>query len=101
MRRKPKSANDTNQILGWFYSFLDFTLQDSKATVDKAIIFWNWKHVIDGGINVIERHASVSAKWYEYILGTKRWARKHNQKMLTSESYAIETDRNVLLLDYV
>lgn len=101
MRKKPRNAEDTAKVLQWFYSFIDYVMQDSVATIDKAIIFWNWKHIIDAGANVTECHASVSAKWYEYILGTKRWARKHNQEVMATENNALKGNGNVLLLDYV
>lgn len=101
MRKKPKDAETTADILRWFYGFLDYIIQNTTISIDKAIVFWNWKHIIDNGIDVTEYHASVSAKWYEYIGGLECWAELHNNNTLTSKSDVVQSDDKVLLIDYV
>lgn len=101
MRKKPKGAEKTANILKRFYNFIDYVLKNTTITIDKAIIFWNWKHIIDHGIDVIEYHASVSAKWYEYIGGLECWAEMHNNASLTSKSDVAQSNNEVLLMDYV
>lgn len=101
MRKKPQGAKNTTEILGQFYDFLDYVMKNTTITIDKAIIFWNWKHIIDNGIEITEYHASVSAKWYEYIGGLECWAELHNNEILTSKSDIIQNDKEVLLMDYV
>ena len=101
MRKKPKGENATTQLLGWFYDFLDYAMKDSVATIDKAIVFWNWKHIIDNGVKVAEWHSSVCAKWYEYLCGTEYWAEVHNDNILSSEKEILKGNDSVLLIDYV
>lgn len=101
MRKKPKGTENTADILRWFYGFIDYVMQNTTINIDKAIIFWNWKHTIDNGIEITEYHASVSAKWYEYIGGLECWAELHNNNMLISKSDVIQSDEKVLLIDYV
>ena len=45
---------------------------------------------------VIEDHASVMTKWYEYLLGTKHYADKVRYKYVDKKN-----DDNVYLLDYI
>jgi len=101
MRKKPKGAENTADVLKWFYNFIDHVLKNTTITIDKAIVFWNWKHIIDNGIDVTEYHASVSAKWYEYIGGLECWAELHNNIALTSKSDVVQSNKDVLLIDYV
>lgn len=101
MRKKPKGVENTADILRWFYGFLDYIMLNTTINISKAIIFWNWKHIIDNGIEVTEYHASVSGKWYEYIGGLECWAELHNNNILASTSDIIQSDKEVLLIDYV
>lgn len=101
MRKKPKGAENTADTLRWFYGFVDYIMQNTTINIDKAIVFWNWKHIIDNGIEITECHASVSAKWYEYIGGLECWAELHNNNILTSKSNVIQSDDKVLMIDYV
>lgn len=101
IRKRPKRAEDIANTTKWFYNFIDYVLKNTTVTIDKAIIFWNWKHIIDNGIDVTEHHASVSAKWYEYIGGLECWAELHNHGALLSNSDIVESNEKVLLIDYV
>lgn len=98
MRKIPKNHT---MILQRFYNFLDYIKTHTAFTIDKAIVFWNWKHIIDDGIEVIEYHASVSAKWYEYIWGLKCWTEYYNSAAISSKADVIQSDNEVLLIDYV
>lgn len=97
-RRKP--SNSAEQILSFsklitlFKSFLDGT--NGKLT--QTIVYWDWMvtNFSNHSIDVIEKHASVSAKWCEYILGIKWYANKI--KPLYKEYINSE---EIYLVDYV
>lgn len=98
MRKRPK---DWAKIQKWFYGFLEYVMNNTTLTIDKAIVFWDWTHIIDNGIEITEYHASVSAKWYEYIGGLECWTELHNGDALLSHSEITQNNEKVLLIDYV
>lgn len=67
--------------------------------------FWNWRFfcfddiVVKNTMEIWEYHASVSAKWYQYILGTKWYAKRHNSKNITKGM--IKDKKVSVLIDYV
>lgn len=72
-----------------------------NVNIDSAITYWDWKEHYKPLIEVKEFHASVSAKWYQYILGCKWFANKYNTfgKDITMKDLA--SINEVLLLDYI
>lgn len=78
----------------------------SKCIIDDSITFWNWQHLDyktgfdnKNRLSMIEYHTSIISKWYEYILGTKWFARKHNKEFLTEE---MKRDSHIVyLMDYL
>lgn len=101
VRKKPSSTKYTTQMIEWFYDFLYYIIKHTTITIDKAIVFWNWKHIIDNGAATTEQHASVCAKWYEYICGIEYWSEMHNGTILSSNAKTIDSDNDVLLIDYI
>ncbi len=99
MRRKPKNMEDIKNVLGWFYDFVTYVMSNTEITIDKVITFWDWRYIINRGLKVTEWHASVCAKWYQYIDGLKLWSWEHNSEILTKK--AIESKEEVVLIDYV
>lgn len=96
IRKKPK--DEANQLY-WFAQFINKFKQCSKRIVlVQAIVYWNWTvtdyHTIN--LEIIEDHASVNAKWYEYILGNKYYAVSVGVKYLNRKN-----DKTVYLLDFV
>lgn len=68
-----------------------------------AITYWNWKTNILGEppSRVAEFHASVSAPWYQYLLGTKWWANKNNDTIKNDYKEYINDLDSVILLDFI
>lgn len=75
-----------------------FNSIDKLICLEHTITYWNWKptyyHI--NNFSIIEDHASVKAKWYEYILGTKYYATKVGYKYINEHS-----SKNIYLLDFI
>lgn len=108
-RKKPYKQEFKNQE--YINRFLKYINCWSKLVMFKgliiksAIVFWEWKDYYKlNDIKVTECHASVSAKWYEYLfLGIKKFAKKYNNKFIKENKLILEVDikDEVLLLDYI
>ena len=97
-RSKPKDdIHEENR----FNIYLWFIKQKYNVNIDSAITYWNWKEHYKPLVKVKEYHASVSAKWYQYVLGCKWFANKYNTfgKYITIKDLA--SINEVLLLDYI
>lgn len=98
-RSKPKNAD---LLTSMFISVVDKFASYENISLS-YIIYWNWRYnyVNSKPIDVEEYHASVSAPWYKYLLGTK-WFAKHYNKYAKKTYYDYSEDNErVLLLDYV
>lgn len=62
--------------------------------IDSAITFWDWQELLTPTIKYTEYHMSVSGKWYDFILGTKVFAKIHNLE-------TFKLDNLLYLIDYV
>lgn len=96
IRKEPK---DKKHQLKFFKSFIyQFNKFDERICLDHSITYWNWDYTYyyNNQFNIIENHASVKAKWYEYILGTKYYATKVGYKYLKEHSF-----KNIYLLDFI
>ena len=96
IRKEPK---DKKHQLKFFKSFIyQFNKFDERICLDHSIIYWNWDYTYyyNNQFNIIEDHASVKAKWYEYILGTKYYATKVGYKYINEHS-----SKNIYLLDFI
>ena len=97
-RSKPK---DINYRTNRFKTYLWILMERYNVNIDSAITYWDWKEHYKPLIEVKEYHASVSAKWYQYLLGCK-WFAKHYNSYAKQIHYGYsEDDKRVLLLDYV
>jgi len=96
VRKKPKNADEYKAR---FLSFIKSLQLDEDHPFDSIIIYWEWKDYGASKTVPYEYHASVSAPWYEYILGTK-WFTKHKPVPETLNDI-IQSNDNVLLVDYV
>lgn len=95
IRKKPN--DELNQIY-WFSQFTNkFSQYNEHIILVQAIVYWNWT-IIDyiSTPEIIEDHASVNAKWYEYMLGNKYYAAKVGVKYINEKS-----NDKVFLIDYV
>ena len=93
-RSKPKDVIlETNR----FTNYLSYLKEEYNVNIDSAITYWNWKEHYKPFIRVKEFHASVSAKWYQYLLGCKWFANRYNNFSKADN----ECMNEVLLLDYV
>lgn len=94
-RKEPKDAalykSDFLDLIDW--------LKYNGMKVDSAIVYWTWQEYEDPKIIQDEYHASVSAPWYQYILGTKWFAKHYNKKYL--ECHQHSCDDAVILMDYI
>lgn len=90
-RSTPK---DTEECVTRFKTLIEY-LTFLGWNIDSAITFWDWKEHLVPTINISEYHVSVSGKWYQYILGTKWFAKKFNQKYLKTHT------EGTYLLDYI
>ena len=97
VRKKPKDAeeykNDFLDLVEW--------LKSNDLKVDSAIVYWDWQEWQPNTITQHEYHASVSAPWYKYILGTKWFAKHYNKKYLNKNKEILESEDKVILLDYI
>lgn len=95
VRKRPKCA------IAYQNSFLDLivSLKSNGLLIDSAIVYWTWQEYNDSKIIQDEYHASVSAPWYQYILGTKWFARHYNKKYLENRQHS--GDNAVILMDYI
>lgn len=97
-RSKPK---DTNYRTNRFKTYLWILMERYNVNIDSAITYWDWKEHYKPLIEVKEYHASVSAEWYQYLLGCK-WFAKHYNNYAKKRHYCYSEDNErVLLLDYV
>lgn len=93
-RSKPKDVILEKQR---FIDYLSYLKEEYNVNIDSAITYWNWKECCAPFIRVKEFHASVSAKWYQYLLGCKWFANRYNNFSKAANMCMNE----VLLLDYV
>lgn len=97
-RSKPDYAEKRTKI---FKGYIYIIKRDFNVVVDSAITYWDWKEHLNPTIEIKEYHASVSTPWYQYILGTKWFAKRYNKYAKeTYYGYSEDIER-VLLLDYV
>lgn len=97
-RSKPKDASyETNH----FEVYLCIIRQKYNVNIDSAITYWDWKEHYKPFVEVKEFHASVSAKWYQYLLGCKWFALTYAGKHKYKYPDIDECINEVLLLDYV
>lgn len=97
-RTRPK---DTENKINRFLTYLYILKDKYNVNIDSAITYWDWKEHYKPTIEVKEYHASVEAKWYQYIFGTKTFAEIWNRyARATYYDYSEDTER-VLLLDYI
>lgn len=95
IRKKPN--DELNQVY-WFSQFINkFSQYNEHIILAQAIVYWNWT-ITDyiSTLEIIEDHASVNAKWYEYMLGNKYYAAKVGVKYINEKS-----NDKVFLIDYV
>lgn len=77
-------------------------LLDRHVNIDSLIVFWEWKeYQKNKTIRQLEYHTSVISPWYTYILGTKWFAKTHNSKAEDDCRWTVQSNTDVLLLDYV
>lgn len=98
-RSKP---NDINYSINRFRTYIIILIEKYHIDIDSAITYWDWQeHIEEPHIDIKEYHASVSAKWYQYLLGCK-WFAKHYNSYAKQRHYGYSEDiERVLLLDYV
>lgn len=99
-RVKPKDYKIQTEKFIYFINTLQCYLFED-IHIDSAIIYWEWKELLKPSIEVKEYHASVSAEWYQYIFGTKKFAKLSNRYARQTYYYYAEDNERVLLLDYV
>lgn len=89
----------TDRFLAFIKCFMKCLL--NNIFIDSVITYWNWKEYKKPTIEVKEYHSSVIARWYQYLLGCK-WFAKHYNKYAKEQHYDyVEDSERVLLLDYV
>lgn len=82
-----------------FTNYLSYLKEEYNINIDSAITYWDWKEYCKPFIRVKEFHASVSAKWYQYLLGCKWFALTYSG--ISKYPDFEECMNDVLLLDYV
>lgn len=101
IRKKPRNSKEIiyefNNLIEMLKS--NYYISQHPEALDEIRIFWDWQHPIkESAFNIIEDHVSVKGKWWEYLLGTKYYAKKHNN-VYQSKEY-IDDKNNVYLIDY-
>ena len=97
-RSKPK---DVNYKIARFKTYINILIEKYDVDIDSAITYWDWKEYSIADIDIKEYHASVKAKWYQYILGCKWFSNKYNAFAKAFNIEYKEYSNRVLLLDYV
>jgi hypothetical protein len=92
-------ANRFRRLVKLFKAYIEDN--SYNAVIDSAIIYWDWEDILVHSVAVTEIHASVSASWKEYILGTKAFAEQHNEDSKLSNTNILNAENKVLLLDYI
>lgn len=87
-----------------FYKEVVYPLLSNAWVRITYITFWDWNvnytHTLSVG--EIENHASVSAKWWAYILwGTKGYAKIWNEDNLQKYDNVVASDTMALLIDFI
>lgn len=99
-RTTPKMYEEYER--GCFLGLIAELKKRFNIVIDSAITYWDWREYINESMCfIMEHHASVYAKWYEYILGTKRFAKKHNNKYIAVHMREKLSETDVLLMDYL
>lgn len=102
VRKIPKNKEEYKEkFLNYINMFNAYIVKPDNVHLDSAIVYWEWKELLKPSIEVKEYHASVSAKWYQYIFGTKKFAKLSNRYVRQTYYYYGEDNERVLLLDYV
>lgn len=98
-RKTPKNPDKlTSEFLEHIY---EISRLYENIIIDDEITFWNWKHYIKPIISVKENHASVCTEWYEYIFGTKYYARNNNHLAIQCDEDYYWSSNKTLMLDFV
>lgn len=104
-RKRPfKSEVDNDKYIDKFYNFILHLFPSAlykNLDIDSMIVYWNWKELLRPDIEVKEFHSSVTAKWYQYLLGCKWFANRYNDFGKCVNTEYVEDTYKVLLLDYV
>ena len=98
IRKKPKDANKQLKLFKEYISTLQHKYPFMK--IDDAIVFWNWEHIITPTIRVTEKHASVTSNW-EVVKTPKNYASKHNNEIRNTYKNVLNSNKEVLLIDFV
>lgn len=86
-----------------FYSEVVYPILTNTWVRITYITFWDWEisYTHTSSVVEIESHASVSAKWYQYILGTKWFAKHNNHKAKELYAGVVKSERMAVLIDFV
>lgn len=97
-----KRPDDAEEYKDKFLSFIKSLQMDERHPFDSVKVYWEWVEYGAHKIKKYEYHASTNAPWYQYILGTK-WFAKHYHEKFSMEyvNDIIKEKRSTLLLDYV
>ena len=100
LRSTPADAEERRKS---FYKEVVFPILTNAWVRITYITFWEWKIEYTHSSSVIEMeyHASVSAKWYQYILGTKWFARHHNERIKELYADTVKSEDIAVLIDFV
>lgn len=102
LRHFPKNESEP-EAKDQFNFFLRYVSKIANVAGIIAITYWDWETKIIGEVpaRIAEFHASVSAPWYQYLLGTKWWANKNNAKIKSDYKNYIDDLDSVILIDFV
>lgn len=79
IRKTPYNKYEKDRQYGLFVDLCNRIDKNyTNLKVNTAITYWNWKSLenFNSPFTMIENHASVEAKWWQYLLGTKWYANK-------------------------
>lgn len=95
VRETPENTEDYKKD---FLELVDW-MKDNGLQVDSVKVYWEWKEYGEYKIKQYEYHASVSAPWYLYLLGTEWFAKWRNHDVYSLAPMIM--DDSVELLDYI
>lgn len=99
VRKVPKDYVRQRVLFNTLIKILQGEPYCNYLTLDEARIFWDWDDpIIKSKYEIKEIHTSVCSKWYQYLLGTKWFAKRHNPSTFQAEK---EDKTTVYLIDYV
>lgn len=97
IRQKPKDAEKQQEL---FVRLIDYARNTLHIKIAEAIVYWDWSYEVSPKLKITENHASVTGN--VGIFKTPRmYAEKNNDLILSMNKEIVDSENEVLLIDFV